>query len=275
MNKANMQKNIPEEVLEISKQFKDKVRDGKEIDYHARGYKTKGYKFDEEEAKAKEKQKMRQRHMHADPDEIPDVVLSELEKSKIKQKNAKAQLEDIKKNEESGDPVSQTIKAITAAMKALKEKGASSSQVKRKIKNETKKVKAKFLRNQKMHAQAIANKMACDEQIQKYEKEDKYTCRIYLHEYPEGVRRKMFSWSTLNQTKNLVGDRVDIFKRGVFLTAGERLQAGAENQHLLIQGDNQFSVNCATRELHRVLNDALEHSRVRAGTATGGRYSVM
>jgi ATP-dependent RNA helicase DDX46/PRP5 len=45
IKKAKMEENIPEDVLELSKQFKDKVRSGEEIDYNRRGFGEKGCKI--------------------------------------------------------------------------------------------------------------------------------------------------------------------------------------------------------------------------------------
>merc|ERR1719476_1275193 len=44
--KAKQEEGIPEELREMAKKFKNKVRSGEEIAYENRGYKTKGYKFE-------------------------------------------------------------------------------------------------------------------------------------------------------------------------------------------------------------------------------------
>eukprot|EP00494_Astrolonche_serrata_P024829 UN25089 len=69
MTKAKQQENIPPELREMAKRFKEKVRDGEEADEGGlgRGFThTRGFKFDDKEAKAKEKEMQRQRAVYAD-----------------------------------------------------------------------------------------------------------------------------------------------------------------------------------------------------------------
>merc|ERR1719476_303672 len=112
--KAKQEEGIPEELREMAKKFKNKVRSGEEIAYENRGYKTKGYKFDEDEAKKREENKKRQQGVYMNPDEIPDVVLSELQKSQMKSDIAIQKLEEMEESKKEGSSVSQQVKALQA-----------------------------------------------------------------------------------------------------------------------------------------------------------------
>merc|ERR1719378_155642 len=110
MIRAKQEKGIPDQLKDMAKKFKDKVREGSAIAYENRGYKTKGYKFDGEEAKKREESKKRQQGVYMNPDEIPDVVLSELQKSQMKSNLAAKELQEMDETKKEGNPIMQQIK---------------------------------------------------------------------------------------------------------------------------------------------------------------------
>merc|ERR1719499_2465779 len=134
MIRAKQEKGIPDQLKDMAKKFKDKVREGSAIAYENRGYKTKGYKFDEEEAKKREESKKRQQGVYMNPDEIPDVVLSELQKSRMKSDIANEKLEEMEESKKEGSSVQQQIKALQAAMKKARESKATKAQTTRLLK---------------------------------------------------------------------------------------------------------------------------------------------
>jgi len=278
MIRANQEKGIPDQLKDMAKKFKEKVRDGSAIAYESRGYKTKGYKFDEEEAKKREESKKRQQGVYMNPDEIPDVVLSELQKSRMKSDIANEKLEQMQESKKEGNSIQQQIKAMKEAMKKAKEKNASKGQMQRLIKNASRKAQQKAQKFQKKLVRQLAEKIYHEEQTKKYQAEgDKFTARLDLNEYPENIRRKLCGRTTLDQTKAFCGDRVEILRRGAYVQPGKKNEFGIEPLHLLIQSDSKTVVSMCQRELCRILNEAVQAmgGRGALGRQGGGRYKVV
>lgn len=278
MIRAKQEKGIPDQLKDMAKKFKDKVREGSAIAYENRGYKTKGYKFDEEEAKRREESKKRQQGVYMNPDEIPDVVLSELQKSRMKSDIANEKLEQMQDSKKEGNSIQQQIKAMKEAMKKAKEKNATKGQMQRLIKNASRKAQQKAQKFQKKLVRQLAEKIYHEEQTKKYQAEgDKFTARLDLNEYPENIRRKLCGRTTLDQTKAFCGDRVEILRRGAYVQPGKKNEFGIEPLHLLIQSDSKTVVSMCQRELCRILNEAVQAmgGRGALGRQGGGRYKVV
>jgi len=278
MIRAKQEDGIPDQLKDMAKKFKEKVRDGTAIAYENRGYKTKGYKFDEAEAKRREESKKRQQGVYMNPDEIPDVVLSELQKSRMKSDIANEKLEQMQDTKKEGNSIQQQIKAMKAAMKKAKDKNATKPQMQRLIKNASRKAQQKAQKFQKKLVRQLAEKIYHEEQTKKYQAEgDKFTSRLDLNEYPENIRRKLCGRTTLDQTKAFCGDRVEILRRGAYVQPGKKNEFGIEPLHLIIQSDSKTVVSMCQRELCRILNEAVQAmgGRGALGRQGGGRYKVV
>jgi len=278
MIKAKQEEGIPDQLREMAETFKKKVRSGEEIAYESRGYKTKGYKFDADEAKKREDNKKRQQGVYMNPDEIPDVVLSELQKSRMKSDIANEKLEKMEETKKEGSSVSQQVKALQAAMKKARDTKANKKQTTQLLKNASRKAHRKAQKFTKKLVRQLAEKIYHEEQTKKYQAEgDMYTARLDLNEYPENIRRKLCGRTTLEQTKSFCGDRVEIHRRGAFVQPGKKNEFGIEPLHLLIQSDSKIAVSMCQRELCRILNEAVQALGGRGAMNRGapGRYTVV
>jgi len=279
MERSGYGKNVTEEMKKLAIKFKKKVKAGEAQADEKRGYNTKGFKFDEDEARKKKEHKKRQQAVYCDPDEIPDVVISELEKSKIREEEARRKLEVLKEKEaETDDPVKSRIAAIKAAIELAKSKAKhgkapNKKDIKNAIKRREKQAKRKQKKFRKEKVKALLDSFHHEEMVKQYEKENIFSVRLDINDYPEKVRKRVCWQSTLDQTIDFVGGSVEIKRRGIPVPPGKRPEPGEEKMYLLIQGENRVAVNAAKKELARIVNEAMQN--IRGGFVNSGRYTVV
>merc|ERR1719263_808959 len=196
-----------------------------------------------------------------DPNEMSDVVISEFDKAKYKAKIVEKKLKEIIEEQKKENSIQERIKKIKETLK----KSRNKKEFLKRIKHVDRKSKNKRKRIQQLKAKATAEKLNQNQKAVKFSKENLFSVRLDINDYPENVRNKLCSMKLREMVKDLVGGSIQINRRGEYIISDRCCKPGIEKLHLIIQGENKTTVNLAKRELFRILNEATQQITERGG----------
>lgn len=258
-------KPVPEPLQKMVDAFKLKVKSGKATK-KVNGYKTRGYKFDENEAKeADQLKKMikKQFEMEAgievEDDEDKEMYLEELKRVD----------EEAKKEREEIEEDSDFDEAKVAAGGVLKkEEEEENDQLNNMVIDPHDEKQMLFVKLSYCAIKSGAGEEAVDKalnvlkEIQKRidektgsaQSHNVFEEELIINDYPQQARFKAVQTDTRDHIMELTG--CSIVCKGSYIPPNRRTKIGEKKLYLLITGDSKYACSRARTEMKRILDDA-------------------
>ena len=266
---------IPEELKNVVKEYKNKLENGEAEKFRISGFLGRGYQFNNIE---NEKNKIERKLIGSGYDndkynEYNDNIQKEEEiernKKELKLLNDNSSQALIlrgktlkEKHEEKMKNLKRDRKAQQIAMdignnvaRAAILTGKSNNEIKIIVQNAMKKA----LENYKAGVSTKKGVEDATKIIEEWEKEENLKNHIFslefeINDYPINTRIKLTRKDYLKQLGE--NDNVEIIQRGVFVEPGKNTPIGQKKLYLLIKGQNQSNVNAAYSEIKRKFDES-------------------
>lgn len=238
--------NIPEELLDLSLEFKHQVDSGEAKPYRSRGFRGKGFKFSaEEQEKLKETRKSSKKdYVFSDS----DTDGSDLEDKTVK-KSDMTIADYIKDPKIKAAAMSAAQTAAKAAIMAGNPQNAMAA-AKEAIELIVLKMKSMPTAEESMEN---VIKIRDEWAVKVAEASGKVFVELDINDYPLSARTRVMSRDYLNTINDLTTCTVSV--RGTYVDPNKKTGIGQRRLHLFIEGPSKMHCNNARNEIKRFLED--------------------
>ena len=264
---------IPDELKEISRNYRRKLLRGEAEKFRISGYLGRGYQFNKLE---KEKKKLEikllgqneENNNDLDQNDLEEIKLIKAEENKEKEKKDESKALVIRKKSLieqhkerikliHRDPKAKQM-ALDIGMKAAKAAFISGKKEEEIIKIVQDAI-TKGLSNYKPNVSVKEGAENASKIIEEWEMKDNMKKHVFsiefeINEYPVIIRNKLTKKEFLKQLGE--NEDVDIIQRGTVCEPGKNLLPGHKPLQLLIKGKTQFGVNRAFINIKRYFDEA-------------------
>ncbi|EAR85634.2 DEAD/DEAH-box helicase (macronuclear) [Tetrahymena thermophila SB210] len=276
---------VPEELLRMGEEFKKKVKMGEAKIYNNANMQGKGFNFDEEERDKMNQMKYEQKkflalQMGLDIEERDDdFVFKKAQEESAKDKKDKDELtfqqklHIVKTQDEYKDIREELFSKASEIANQKKLLGCGDDEIKKAIEDVFKKGLENFIPSTKNIDQG---KIKIAKMLQEFEKSNDIAnniCfeEIEINDYPENARKAV--------TKRDFQDRIYlqtgclVVQKGIYVEIGKKVQPGFQKLYLRIEGDSEYQVRMAYRDIKAELEEKSIKIHERGG-AQQGRFTI-
>ncbi|KAL4447088.1 hypothetical protein ABPG74_013940 [Tetrahymena malaccensis] len=276
---------VPDELLRMGEEFKKKVKMGEAKIYNNANMQGKGFNFDEEERDKMNQMKYEQKkflalQMGLDIEERDDdFVFKKAQEESAKDKKDKDELtfqqklHIVKTQDEYKDLREELFSKASEIANQKKLLGCGDEEIKKAIEDVFKKGLENFIPSTKNIDQG---KIKIAKMLQEFEKSNDIAnniCfeEIEINDYPENARKAV--------TKRDFQDRIYlqtgclVVQKGIYVEIGKKVQPGFQKLYLRIEGDSEYQVRMAYRDIKAELEEKSIKIHERGG-AQQGRFTI-
>ncbi|KAL4497332.1 hypothetical protein ABPG72_011267 [Tetrahymena utriculariae] len=277
---------VPDELQKMGDEFKKKVKMGEAKIYNNVNIKGNGFNFDEEERDKMNQMKYEQKkflalQMGFDIEERDDdFVFSKAQEESAKDKKEKDELtfqqklHIVKTQDEYKDIREELFSKASEIANQKKLLGCGDEEIKKAIEEVFKKGLENFIPSTKNIDQG---KIKIAKMLQEFQKSNDIAnniCfeEIEINDYPENARKAV--------TKRDFQDRIYlqtgclVVQKGIYVEIGKKVQPGFQKLYLRIEGDSEYQVRMAYRDIKAELEEKSIKIHERGG-AQQGRFTIQ